>query len=131
MNTLEFTNNCPECAPICLRDFWVTDSERVIADVYDISGSSFKSVTKVTFDEVIIAGKAYKVLSVKEVSSFGNTYYLYNISAAVPQVSAVEFKQVAGKIWNSGERWYYTGSIPFQLNWGFDRSNPAWSTTIG
>jgi hypothetical protein len=131
MNTLKFENDCLECGDVCLRDFWVTDSERVVADIYDINGSTFKSVTRVEFNEVVIAGKAYKVLSVKEVSSFGNTFYLYNISAAVPLVSSVEFRQVAGKIWESAGSWYYTGEVPFQLNWGFDRSNPAWSTTVG
>ena len=131
MNTLEIINNCPECGDICLRDFWVTDSERVVAEIYDITGSQFKSTVKSEFNEVVIGAKAYTVLSVKEVSSFGNTYYLYNISTTVPQATSVEFRQPAGKVWQSGSKWYYTGNLPFQLNWGFDRTNPDWSVSIG
>lgn len=131
MNTLEFKSNCPECGNICLRDFWVSETETQTMDIYDINGSTFTSRTKSTYDQVEIAGTVFKVQSVRENSMFGNTTYVYNLPAPVPPSTSAKFTQPVGKVWESASRWYYTGNLPFVLNWGFDRNNPKWSHTIG
>ena len=139
MNTLEFINDCPECSPICLRDFWAGDPEKKVLNIYDVEGSCFKSLALNEYDFVTVGGQTFKVKSVQETVMFGNVYYVYNVDGQVPStaISSINntgtavFAQQAGKIWESNGRWYYTGRLPFELNWGFVTSSPAWSQMIG